>query len=97
MLEVRFTNHTSGGQFEAVSYRHTSPADFRLKWPDGSEHSAVFSADCPNWPELQIERGASSSPKPLCFDVPDTGMPGTSIVWDPDVGLFSAPVATPLG
>ena len=97
VLEVRLTNHTSAGQFEAVSYRHTSPADFRLAWPDGSEHDAVFTVDCPNWPELQVERGASSGPKPLCFNAPSTGVRGTRIVWDPDLGLFSAPIATPLG
>lgn len=93
---VRFVNHTRGG-LEAVFFRHTSPADFRLQWPDGSQHEPVFAAKCPNWSAINVERGSAAGPETLCFAArPTTGLSGVRIIWDPDLGLFTTPVTTQL-
>jgi hypothetical protein len=56
-MQVRFKNHTTGDALEAVSYRHTSRADFKLHAPDGGEVGPLFNGQCPDWGELRIERG----------------------------------------
>ncbi|HKW06786.1 MAG TPA: hypothetical protein VJS19_04380 [Candidatus Dormibacteraeota bacterium] len=94
VLTVVFRNHTQPQMFEAVSYRHTSPADFTLR-AGGRTLRPVFSADCPNWPEVDVNRGATSAPRQLCFAV--TSPAGTSLVWDPDLGVIPEPVSIALG
>lgn len=94
VLTVVFRNHTQAQMFEAVSYRHTSPADFTLH-AGGRTLRPVFTSDCPNWPEVDVNRGATSSPRQLCFAVSSPA--GTSLVWDPDLGFISQPVSISLG
>ena len=95
-LLARFVNHTQAS-LEAVSYRHTSPADFQILWPDGSKHDPIFGSDCPAWDEIRIERGLEVGPEILCFDArPTTGLSGVLIIWNPDLGFFSSPVSTHL-
>lgn len=93
-LTVVFRNHTQPQVFEAVSYRHTSPADFTLR-AGGQTLRPVFTADCPNWPEVDVNRGATSTPRQLCFAVASPS--GTTLVWDPDLGFVSEPVSIALG
>ena len=84
-MAVRFTNHTQGGGFAAVSYRHTSPADFSLRSSEGKVSAPAFSANCPNWPEVTVERGATSDAYRLCFAANATS--GLVLIWDPDLGI----------
>lgn len=94
VLTVVFRNHTQPQVFEAVSYRHTSPADFTLR-AGGRTLRPTFSPDCPNWPELDVNRGATSGPRQLCFAASSPA--GTALVWDPDLGVISEPVSIALG
>ena len=92
-LTLVFRNHTTPQLLEAVSYRHTSPADFTLR-AGGKTYQPVFNADCPNWPELDVPRGATSPPRAICFAVTSTA--GTTLVWNPDLGVISRPVSIAL-
>jgi hypothetical protein len=96
-LEVSFANHTTADTFYAVSYRHTSPADFQLRSKDGHQARPRFDSQCPDWGELKIERGASAGPKSLCFATPAAGLQGAEIIWSPDLGLLFDDVQIPLG
>ena len=94
-LDVRFRNNTPGGQFEAVSYRHTSPADFSLTVDGGGKISPTLSAGCPNWLEDRVERGGGAGPDRLCFDVPG-GTTKATLYWSPDEGFLSVTGSVPL-
>jgi hypothetical protein len=89
VLTVVFHNHTKPQMLEAVSYRHTSPADFSLR-AGGRVYSPVFNSECPAWPELDVPRGSTSPPRQVCFAVASTA--GTTLVWSPDLGFISEPV-----
>ena len=93
VLTVVFRNHTQRQVFEAVSFRHTSPADFTLR-ANGKEIRPEFDASCPNWPELDVQRGSTSDPRQLCFPVSSPA--GASLVWNPDLGFISEPVSIAL-
>jgi hypothetical protein len=93
VLTVVFHNHTQPQLFEAVSYRHTSPADFTLR-AGGKTYRPVFNSDCPNWPELDVPRGATSPPRTICFAVTSTS--GATLVWNPDLGVVPQPVSIAL-
>lgn len=93
VLTAVFRNHTKPQLLEAVSYRHTSPADFSLR-AGGRTYQPVFDADCPNWPELDVPRGATSPPRTICFAV--TSTTGATLVWNPDLGFISQPVSIAL-
>jgi hypothetical protein len=95
-MTVTFHNHTTREPLEAVSYRHTSPADFQLRSADGHQASPVFSSACPDWAELHVEHGASAGPRPLCFASAAGGLVGAVIVWSPDLGLLFDDVRIPL-
>jgi hypothetical protein len=86
----------SAGPFEAVSYRHTSPADFQLSATDGVDRSPVFSADCPDWGQVRVQRRATAGPLRLCFEPPRQGLQGAVLLWSPDVGLFSRRMTIPI-
>ena len=86
-MSATFRNRTTGG-FEAVSYRHTSLADFQLRGADGQQSRPVVSALCPAWPELKVERGASRGPVPLCFRAPSGNFHSAQLIWSPDLGLL---------
>jgi hypothetical protein len=95
-MEVSFKNNTPAGQFEAVTYRHTNPADFSLAIEGGGKIRPTFGAGCPNWSEDRVVRGGAGGPDRLCFDVP----PGTTratLFWSPDEGFFSVTGSVPLG
>jgi len=93
-LTAIFRNHTMYQPLEAVSYRHTSPADFAVR-AAGVQYRPVFSAECPNWPELDVGRGKTSTPRVLCFAVGSAT--GATLVWNPDVGVVPRPVSIALG
>ena len=93
MVTVVLRNHTKPQLFEAVSYRHTSPADFSLR-AGGRTLRPVFNADCPDWPEVDVQRGATSGPQTLCFAVATTA--GADLVWNPDLGFLAEPVSIAL-
>ncbi|HET9782155.1 MAG TPA: hypothetical protein VFR33_10280 [Candidatus Dormibacteraeota bacterium] len=93
VLTAVFRNHTTPQLFEAVSYRHTSPADFTLR-QGGKSYQPVFNSDCPNWPELDVPRGGSSPPRTVCFAV--TSASGATLVWNPDLGVIDHPVSIAL-
>lgn len=95
-MQVTLRNNTKGG-FEAVSYRHTSPADFRLSGSDAISRAPVFAADCPNWGEVRVERGATVGPERLCFESPMLGLHGAALTWEPDLGVFTHKVLINLG
>ncbi len=92
-VTVTFRNHTQPQLFEAVSYRHTSPADFSLR-ADGQTFSPTFNTDYPNWPELDIKRGATSTFRTLCFAVPSSA--NAVLIWNPDLGFIAEPVSIAL-
>lgn len=94
-VDLTLRNKTAGG-FEAVSYRHTSPADFQLNGTDGVDRAPIFNSDCPDWGVVQVQRGATAGPLRLCFEPPRVGLQGTVLLWDPDVGLFSHRVSIPI-
>jgi hypothetical protein len=94
-VDITLRNKTTGG-FEAVSYRHTSPADFELNGTDGVDRRPIFNSDCPDWGEVQVQRGATVGPLRLCFEPPRHGLQGAVLLWDPDVGLFSHRVSIPI-
>ena len=96
-MQVTLRNNTTRGGFEAVSYRHTSPADFRLSGSDGISRLPVFSADCPDWGEVRVERGATAGPEKLCFQSPTLGLHGAAVVWEPELGVFTHRVLINLG
>ena len=98
-MNVSVTNHTPGGGLEAVSYRHTSPADFAVNAISSrSNNRPVFGAQCPRWAE-QIERGASSGPDRLCFEGVDFAytLSSLELTWTPDTGVFPVTGSVPLG
>ena len=90
VLTVAFRNHTTYQPLEAVSYRHSSPADFTLR-AGGHTYRPVFDSACPSWPEVDVPRGATSPPRLLCFPVSSAS--GTTLVWDPDLGVMPRPVS----
>lgn len=95
-MQVSFRNGTKPQSGETTSVRHTSPADFFLIVRDrGPRQRPVFNDQCPDWPELKIERGASAGPEPLCFQAPPAGE-HISLVWSPDLGFFFDEVDIPL-
>jgi hypothetical protein len=94
VLMVAFRNHTKPQLFEAVSFRHTSPADFTLQ-VGSRKLSPIFNEACPSWPELDVNRGSISSPRMLCFAVGSAEK--AVLVWNPDLGFISQPVSIPLG
>jgi hypothetical protein len=94
-LRVSFRNNTPGSAFEAVSFRHTGPADFVLHYR-GLDLRPTAGDACPAWDERRIERGASAGPDPLCFDVPDPEPGRPELRWSPDTGLFGAAGSVPL-
>ena len=87
-MDLRFKNGTRADPFEAVSHRHTSPADFRVLLANGEELSPRFDQDCRDWGELQIKRGATAGPERLCFTAPAVTMRGSQMIWSPDLGLL---------
>lgn len=93
LLTVVFRNHTTPQLFEAVSYRHTSPADFTLH-AGGKTYQPIFNSDCPSWPDLDVPRGSTSPPRNICFAVGST--PGATLVWNPDLGVIPRPVSIAL-
>lgn len=93
LVTVVLRNHTTPQLFEATSSRHTSPADFNLR-ARGQTLRPVFNADCPDWPEVHVQRGAASGPEPLCFAVAATA--GADLVWNPDLGFIGEPVSIAL-
>lgn len=95
VLTVTFRNHTTPQLFEAVSYRHTSPADFTLQVHAAQTLKPLFNDRCPDWPELDVPRGATSPPRTLCFAAPAAR--GATLVWDPDLGVIPRPVSIALG
>jgi hypothetical protein len=95
-LQVTFHNNTKAEAFDAVSYNHTSPADFQLRSAAGQQRPAAFSGQCPDWGELRMEHGASAGPKPICFAAPPGGLKGALLVWSPDLGLLFDDVQIPL-
>ena len=95
-MDITLRNRTTGG-LEAVSYRHTSPAEFLLSPSDGVDRAPVFNDSCSNWGDLRVQRGQSTGPLPLCFEPPRLGLQGAVLLWDPDVGLFSHRVSIPIG
>jgi hypothetical protein len=88
-MDVTLRNKTTKTILEATSYRHTSPSDFQLSGTDGVDRSPIFRLDCPDWGEVRVARGATSGPLKLCFDPPRQGLPGSVVLWNPDVGLFT--------
>ncbi|MDQ6884840.1 MAG: hypothetical protein M3077_11495 [Candidatus Dormibacteraeota bacterium] len=94
-MAVTFHNHTTGG-FEAVSSRHTSPADFQLRDAAGHQTDPIFSSLCPHWAELRVERGKSAGPEPLCFAAPAGDVRSAQVIWSPDLGLLFDDVQIPL-
>lgn len=103
-LNVTFHNSSKRQQ-------RADPLDFSFLDRAGDYASPVFDDSCPRWTrtDLHPEGGASQPPRdadasqagpdfgpvPLCFDVPHiTGV--TRLVWSPDVGLISTPVAIEL-
>ena len=94
VVTVMFRNHTKPQLFEAVSYRHTSPADFSLS-AGGKTLHPVFNTACTNWPEVKVQRGATAGPEALCFAVASPA--GADLVWSPDLGFVSEPVSMALG
>ena len=96
-MQATFKNATTPDAFDAVSYRHTSPADFQLRSKDGHQAGPRFDSRCPDWGQVKIERGASAGPKLLCFQTPATGLHGAEIIWSPDLGLLFDDVQIPLG
>lgn len=94
-LDLTLRNKTVGG-LEAVSYRHTSPADFQLSGTDGVDRAPLFNADCPDWGEARVNRGQSAGPLRLCFQPPREGLAGAVLLWNPDVGIFSYRVSMQL-
>lgn len=92
-LTLVFRNHTQPQLFEAVSYRHTTPADFTLR-AGGRTLQPVFNSQCPNWPEIKVQRGSASAPQALCFAVASPR--GAVLVWNPDLGFIPESVSIPL-
>jgi hypothetical protein len=94
-VDVTLRNRTAAG-LEAVSYRHTAPADFLLSPTDGVDRAPIFNAGCPDWGDVRVQRGQTVGPMPLCFQPPRLGLQGAVLLWDPDVGLFSHRVSIQL-
>jgi hypothetical protein len=94
VLTFAFRNHTKPQLFEAVSFRHTSPADFKLR-VGSRQLSPIFNDACPNWSELDVNRGSISPPRMLCFAVGSADQ--AVLVWNPDLGFISEPVSIALG
>jgi hypothetical protein len=93
-FQASFKNHTAS-DFGATSFRPTSPRDFQLRLKDRVEVPPSFSADCPDWGELHVERGSSAGPAKVCFQTPTAA--GASVVWSPDLGILFREVRIPLG
>jgi len=86
--------------------------DFTFRDASGATARPVFDATCPRWTraDLHPAGGASRSPRdsdaqqvgtefgpvPLCFEVAHAATDGPTLVWDPDIGFLSTPVAIPL-
>jgi hypothetical protein len=92
-LQASFKNRTAA-DFGTTSYRPTSPRDFELRLKDGRRLQPAFTADCPDWGELHVERGGTGGPVTLCFEAASTV--GASVVWSPDLGFLFNEVRIPL-
>ncbi|MDQ6691620.1 MAG: hypothetical protein M3Z13_02525 [Candidatus Dormibacteraeota bacterium] len=93
-MNVTFHNRTSNRN-RAVSFNHTSPADFQLRMRTRQQLKPIFDNECPQWSELRIARGADAGPETLCFQA--TSLSGAQLVWSPDLGLLFDDVRIPLG
>ncbi len=93
-FEVTFKNHTAV-DFGTTSFRPTSPRDFQFRLQDGRRLPPTFSAGCPDWGELHVERGGSAGPVKLCFQAPSAV--GALVTWAPDLGFLFDDVQVPLG
>jgi hypothetical protein len=92
-FDVSFKNHTAA-DLGTTSFRLTSPRDFQLRLKDGRQVPPAFSAGCPDWGELHVERGGSAGPVRLCFRAPSPA--GARVVWGPDLGWRFDDVQIPL-
>ena len=104
-LAVSFRNTSSVQQ-------RADPQDFSFRDASGATARPVFDATCPRWTraDLHPAGGANQSPRdsdaqqvgtsfgpvPLCFSVAHAPTDGATLVWDPDIGFLSTPVAIPL-
>ena len=98
-LSVSFHNSSS-------SQQRADPLDFSLRDASGATAKPVFDASCPRWTRADLhpaggagqrprdadarQVGPDFGPVPLCFTVDHPG--GSTLVWNPDVGVFGAPV-----
>ncbi|MGI8608319.1 MAG: hypothetical protein ACR2MY_03680 [Candidatus Dormibacteria bacterium] len=95
ILDVTFRNDTGAQFLEAVSYRHTTPADFSLQYRGSGKVAPSTGPGCPAWPEVRIERGSAAGPERLCFLVPADAS-SQVLWWSPDQGAFSAAGSVPV-
>lgn len=76
--------------------KNANPFDFKLKDSKGQVHDIAFNTDpaCGIWQAVDLAKGASLGPKPMCFEAAGDAASALTIIWSP--GFFSSKVEIPL-
>ncbi len=76
--------------------KNANPFDFKLRDSKGQEHDITFASGggCDTWQAVDLAKGASLGPKPLCFQASGDPNAALTLIWSP--GFFSSKVDIPL-
>lgn len=76
--------------------KSANPFHFKLRDSKGQEHDISFAVGggCDTWQAVDLAKGASLGPKPLCFQASGDPNAPLTLIWSP--GFFSSKVEIPL-
>jgi hypothetical protein len=88
-LNVTFVNNSTDS-------KATNPYDCKLRDAAGNTHDIAFSANpvCNTWQAVDLGKGSTLGPKPLCFEAGGAPAGALTLVWTP--GFFNSPIDIPL-
>lgn len=88
-LNVTFVNNSN-------DTKATNPYDFKLRDAAGNTHDIAFSGNpgCNTWQAVDLGKGSTLGPKPLCFEAGGAPAGALTLVWTP--GFFNSPIDIPL-
>jgi hypothetical protein len=86
-LTVMFINNSS-------HFQHAASFCCKLKDSTGVIHNSDYSAsDCYLWPGIDIEKGANSGPRVICFQAAGDPKAPLTLIWSPSFGKSDIAIA----
>jgi hypothetical protein len=86
-LTVIFINHSS-------KFQHAASFCCKLKDSTGVIHNSDYSAsDCYLWAGIDIEKGANSGPRAICFQAAGDPKAPLTLIWSPSFGKSDIAIA----